>query len=130
MRTLQSSIRSALAALFATAAILAFGCNQGREGDRCNPSLDSTGHDECGGGLTCMTPDFCPEAYCCPSNGKSSNPNCQPGCNGGAASACTAGDVDACAFVNPPEAGPDAVTDSGSSKDSGSEASKVEGGAD
>ena len=37
---------------------------------------------------------FCPENYCCPvdSNGDltpSSNPNCQPGCNGGASSICT-----------------------------------------
>jgi len=147
MRTLHPSIRSALAALFATAAILAFGCNQGREGDRCNPSLNTNGHDECGGGLTCFSPPFCPEAYCCPQSsdgslGKSSNPNCQPGCNGGAASACTAGDTDACAFVNPPEAGADAgsetgtetgteaATDSASSTDSSSEASKAEGGGD
>ena len=39
--------------------------------------------------------EFCPENYCCPvdSNGNlttSTNPNCQPGCNGGAASICTA----------------------------------------
>jgi hypothetical protein len=38
---------------------------------------------------------FCPENYCCPvdSNGNlsaSSNPNCQVGCNGGAAAVCTA----------------------------------------
>jgi len=38
---------------------------------------------------------FCPENYCCPvdSNGNlttSTNPNCQPGCNGGAQSICTA----------------------------------------
>jgi hypothetical protein len=38
--------------------------------------------------------EFCPENYCCPvdSNGNlttSTNPNCQPGCNGGAASICT-----------------------------------------
>jgi hypothetical protein len=38
---------------------------------------------------------FCPENYCCPvdSSGNlttSTNPNCQPGCNGGAASICTA----------------------------------------
>jgi hypothetical protein len=37
---------------------------------------------------------FCPENYCCPvdSNGNlstSTNPNCQAGCNGGAASICT-----------------------------------------
>ena len=38
--------------------------------------------------------EFCPENYCCPvdSNGDlttSSNPNCQSGCGGGAASICT-----------------------------------------
>jgi hypothetical protein len=38
--------------------------------------------------------DFCPENYCCPVDGNgnlttSTNPNCQPGCNGGAASICT-----------------------------------------
>jgi hypothetical protein len=38
---------------------------------------------------------FCPENYCCPvdSNGDlapSGNPNCQPGCNGGAAAICAA----------------------------------------
>src|SRR5580658_9908907 len=38
--------------------------------------------------------EFCPENYCCPvdSNGNltpSTNPNCQLGCNGGAASICT-----------------------------------------
>jgi hypothetical protein len=36
---------------------------------------------------------FCPENYCCPVDGNgdlsaSSNPNCQPGCNGGAQSIC------------------------------------------
>src|SRR5580693_4088171 len=40
--------------------------------------------------------EFCPENYCCPVDsdgnltGTSSNPNCQVGCNGGAASICTA----------------------------------------
>src|SRR5580658_1968092 len=39
--------------------------------------------------------EFCPENYCCPvdANGNlttSTNPNCQPGCNGGAAAICTA----------------------------------------
>lgn len=49
---------------------------------------------------------YCPENYCCPvdSNGNlttSSDPNCQPGCNGGAQSICTAtGDPAACAFAD------------------------------
>jgi hypothetical protein len=39
--------------------------------------------------------EFCPENYCCPVDGDgnlapSSNANCQPGCNGGAASICAA----------------------------------------
>ena len=142
MRTLHTSIRTGLTALFAVAAIAVFGCNQGREGDRCNAALNTNGHDECGGGLTCLQPEFCPETYCCPTNsdgslGKSSNPNCQPGCNGGAQSACTGGDTDACAFVNPDagsetgaEAATEAATESGSSMESGSEASKAEGGGD
>lgn len=38
--------------------------------------------------------EFCPENYCCPVDGNgnlttSTNPNCQAGCNGGAASICT-----------------------------------------
>ncbi len=67
------------------------------EGDRCNP-LDS--HNECGSGLVCTgqasspTLPFCPENYCCSvdssGNINSTNINCQPGCNGGAASICKA----------------------------------------
>jgi hypothetical protein len=39
--------------------------------------------------------EFCPENYCCPVDGNgnlttSSNPNCQLGCNGGAAAICAA----------------------------------------
>jgi hypothetical protein len=39
--------------------------------------------------------EFCPENYCCPVDGNgnlttSSNPNCQTGCNGGAAAICAA----------------------------------------
>jgi hypothetical protein len=55
-----------------------------------------------GAGMNTSTPplynvlEYCPENYCCPvdSNGNltgtSSNPNCQAGCNGGAAALCTA----------------------------------------
>ena len=78
------------------------------EGDRCNP-LDS--HNECSAGMVCtgqgsapMIP-FCPENYCCSvdSNGNinSTNPNCQPGCNGGADSICAATmDPGACGFAD------------------------------
>jgi len=46
---------------------------------------------------------YCPENYCCPVDGNgnlmpSTNPNCQVGCNGGAASICSAtSDPDTCA---------------------------------
>jgi hypothetical protein len=77
------------------------------EGNRCNP-LDS--HDECASGLVCsgrgVAPavPYCPENYCCSvdSNGNlnSNNANCQPGCNGGAASICAATkDPSACAVA-------------------------------
>jgi hypothetical protein len=86
------------------------------EGERCNP-LDS--HNECSNGLVCTgqgsspSVPFCPENYCCSVDGNgninSSNPNCQPGCNGGAAAMCAANkDPGACALANgtaPPEAG-------------------------
>jgi hypothetical protein len=79
------------------------------EGTRCNP-YDS--HNECSSGAVCagaapssVTIQFCAENYCCSvdSNGTitSSNPNCQPGCNGGAQSICTAtGDPATCEFAD------------------------------
>jgi hypothetical protein len=87
MSPLLSRIGSALIVLVSATA-LATGCNQGAEGDRCNPALS---HDECGSGLQCTQPVDCPENYCCPASGTSSNPYCQPGCAGGQASACAAG---------------------------------------
>jgi hypothetical protein len=69
------------------------GCNVGQEGERCNPKLS---HDECGSGLSCQEPADCPENYCCPTTGTSSNPYCQQGCNGGQASICAAGGDAAC----------------------------------
>jgi len=98
----------------ALAAVLAFagaGCaftdSNTPQGDRCNP-LDN--HNECSSGSVCTgqgsapTIPFCPENYCCSvdSNGNinSADPNCQPGCNGGAASICKANsDPGACAFA-------------------------------
>ncbi len=73
-------------------ALLVLGCEQGREGDRCNPNLS---HDECGSGLSCEQPENCPENYCCPTSGTSANPFCQPGCNGGAEAICAATGCDA-----------------------------------
>jgi hypothetical protein len=79
------------------------------EGTRCNP-YDI--HNECSSGMVCAgaSPSttsipFCPENYCCSvdSNGviNSSNPNCKPGCNGGAMAICTAtGDPATCYFAD------------------------------
>jgi len=56
---------------------LGVACNDGREGDRCNPVAAANGEDECGGGLTCQTPSTCVESYCCPADPtKSTNPYC------------------------------------------------------
>ena len=53
------------ALLLAAAAVLAVGdgCDGGREGERCNPSLS---HNDCDNGLTCQQPGTCVESYCCP----------------------------------------------------------------
>ena len=85
------------------------GCDVGNEGERCNPSLS---HDECGAGLSCQEPVDCPESYCCPTSGQSSNPNCQPGCNGGLASMCDAGSTD-------PDCGSPSTGDDGAAGDDG-----------
>src|SRR5215472_6646940 len=98
-------------------AIAGAGCDTGNEGDRCNPSLT---HDECGAGLMCTSRPDCPEAYCCPTNGSSSNPYCQYGCAGGLATLCAAAPgADVCPQ---PEAGDDGAAgdggdDGGSSSD-------------
>jgi hypothetical protein len=87
-----------LAVLLASALVLAStqGCNQGREGDRCNPGLLAQSEDECGSGLVCTQPTDCPENYCCPPDGTSPNPFCQTGCNGGQAAICAAGGMADC----------------------------------
>src|ERR1700722_12152694 len=93
----------ALAVIVASALLTAAtnGCNQGAEGDRCNPDLIGTSprydEDECGTGLSCQQPMFCPENYCCPTTGTGTNPFCQAGCNGGAAAGCAAGVAADCA---------------------------------
>ena len=87
-----------LAIFVAAVAAILIACNQGSEGDRCNPDLS---HNECGSGLSCTQPALCPETYCCATDGTSTNPYCQTGCSGGAASMCNAGadDAGACAFA-------------------------------
>ncbi len=51
------------------------GCEQGAEGDRCNPDL--VGSDECNGGLICVTPSSCVISVCCPSAPPYSDPQCE-----------------------------------------------------
>lgn len=49
------------------------GCETGgKEGDRCNPLVLQ---DECNSGLHC-TLVTCSVAYCCPTNGSSTDPSC------------------------------------------------------
>jgi hypothetical protein len=64
----------ALVALAASLVSIANGCDGGREGERCNPSLS---HNDCDDGLTCQQPSTCVENYCCPADpSKSANPYC------------------------------------------------------
>jgi hypothetical protein len=94
------------------------GCDGGHEGDRCVLPIVTTdagtsgyrSSDECGSGLACTQPANCPESYCCPTNGTSSNPNCKPGCNGGADSICAANPT-ACADAASGDAAGDAMKD-------------------
>ena len=91
MRSSLLTVKLSTVAIVAWFTIVALGCGTPNEGDRCNPSLS---HDECGGsGLVCGIPAGCDpsqpnaspyangEAYCCPANGVSSNPNCNGSCN-------------------------------------------------
>lgn len=55
-------------------ALLAYACDGGTEGARCNPLLS---HDDCDDGLMCIQPATCAESYCCPSDPtKSASPFC------------------------------------------------------
>jgi len=64
----------------AVALALGDGCNQGKEGDRCNPDL-APGESDCNSGLTCQKSPTCAESYCCPTPLTSS---LNPFCNGSA----------------------------------------------
>jgi hypothetical protein len=64
---------SATLALFAAASLLA--CEQGAEGDRCNPDLVNT--SECNSGLSCVTPSSCVVSVCCPSTPPYADPQCE-----------------------------------------------------
>ena len=119
-----SRIGVCLSVLLGTLLLSGPGCNEAGEGDRCNPLRTS---DECGSGLVCSgnpLPNsisashpiaFCPENYCCPADlSQSTNPNCQPGCNGGAAAICAADSTNtgACACADDGECAADAATSS------------------
>ncbi len=144
MTTQYRRIGTALVALLGVGALVLAACSQGSEGDRCNPNLNA-GNPECNGGLTCVQPPLCPEAYCCPTLADgglapSASAWCQTGCNGGAASACNAGDVDACAFACTNDPGdltsnasascPSADAGSEASSEAASEAGAEDAGAD
>lgn len=60
-------------ALLASGTVL--GCEQGSEGDRCNPDLVNT--TECNSGLSCVTPSSCVISVCCPSAPPYSDPQCE-----------------------------------------------------
>jgi hypothetical protein len=88
IRTYEFIVRSSVFALIVGLSAAALGCQQGAEGDYCNPDLS---HNECNSGLVCFTPDLCPESYCCPATvTPESSPFCQTGCAGGAAAICSA----------------------------------------
>jgi len=63
-----------LVASLAACALL-LGCEQGAEGDRCNPDLVDT--TECNSGLSCVTPSSCVISVCCPSSPPYSDPQCE-----------------------------------------------------
>jgi hypothetical protein len=48
----------------AVALALGDGCNQGKEGDRCNPDL-APGESDCNSGLTCQKSPTCAETGFC-----------------------------------------------------------------
>jgi hypothetical protein len=80
--------------LFALGAAVAAACTiGGNEGDRCNPLVE---RDECQG-LNRCTAFSCSEAYCCPTDHKSTDPHCNVG--------------DPCPDASAEEAGSDATTD-------------------
>jgi hypothetical protein len=94
MKPLSLRVGIGALALVTGVVLLSSGCNNGAEGDRCilpNSSGGSYSHDSCNSGLSCQQPTDCPESYCCPIDGRSSNPYCQPGCAGGQDSICAAG---------------------------------------
>ena len=102
------AVRAWVPALAAVVGALVFACNQGSEGDRCNPLLISPGggpaqynEDECHSPLTCQTPPTCAISVCCPTHPPYTDPNC----------ACLANPAGGCACTIP------SLLDAGSSED-------------
>jgi hypothetical protein len=111
--------RRSVAALAAFAALALCACQQGAQGDRCNPDLIQPGgaipqynEDECNSGLACTIPPTCVIAICCPKEPPYADPNCACLANPGAACACTVpGLLDAGDDGGDSDAGSDAATD-------------------
>ncbi len=51
-------------------------CEQGSEGDRCNPGRAANGSDECNSGLSCVQPTSCVINVCCPAAPPYTDPQC------------------------------------------------------
>jgi hypothetical protein len=113
--------------LFLTALALT-ACQQGAQGDRCNPDLVQSGgatpqynEDECNSGLSCQVPPTCAIAVCCPKSPPYADPSCACLANPAAGCACTvSGGV--AAWL----ASQDAGEDSGGSVDSGTKDAAAE----
>ena len=94
----------------AACALLAMGCEQGAEGDRCNPDLVDT--TECNGGLSCVTPSSCVISVCCPPQGPYTDPNCECFSNPQGAACLGSCNVDA-AYDGMPISAPAPSSDAG-----------------
>jgi hypothetical protein len=126
IRRRSSAIRVGIALVAGVLGAVGAGCEQGAEGDRCNPDLS---HNECNSGLSCQQPVNCPENYCCPTSGPSSNPFCQPGCSGGLESICAADPTyDACVTDAEADTAPEAATTDGGVPDAGTDTGTTDTG--
>jgi hypothetical protein len=124
--TIFNSSPKFMSAFGAAAVLVAFigGCDiGGKAGDRCNPLVLQ---DECNSGLHC-TVATCSEAYCCPTNGSSTDPHCNAtGCpdtdagdDGGADAADASDGARGDASDGGSEAGADAAGDGASDASGG-----------
>jgi len=106
------------------------GCEQGQQGDRCNPNLienssassingGAYNEDECNSGLTCTVPPTCVIAVCCPAKPPYSDPNCACLANPGSLCACTVNELDGAPWVSEDSGSNDAETVDSASVDSG-----------